>query len=85
MAAMAKPKTPSRLTIPTVKMTIEITTSSKENPCSVCLRTGEVLRRIVAVRFIVVAIYKCSPTQLGKAAIRECGRLRPTAKSPANS
>ena len=48
--AMASPKTPSTLTRPTVRMTIEIMTSISENPLSACFRARAFTPRpIIAV------------------------------------
>src|ERR1039457_4359727 len=45
--AIAKPNTPSRLTIPTVNTAIEIATSISENPLSACFGGRRHARRLI--------------------------------------
>src|ERR1700677_1887980 len=80
VVAMASPKTPSRLTIPTVSTTIEITTSSNENPASVFRPARTILLRVT----IDAAIDTLRPSS-GTVAIRELVPSRPTYPRPANS
>src|ERR1019366_7968925 len=70
--AIANPNTPSRLTNPTVSTTIELKTSSSENPLSAGFRP-----RAFPPHIIDVAIDRLLPS--GRAAIREPGPFRPTA------
>src|SRR5271165_1746930 len=76
---MASPNTPSRLTIPTVSMAIEITTSSSENPPSARFAAREPF----PLPIIDVAIDN-SP-KCHRAANHERDPFRPTTLLPANS
>src|SRR5271170_6821952 len=79
--AMASPKTPSRLTIPTVSTNIETTTSISENPRSAGLRTRDLPLYPILDAIIDVSIDKCPPKR-GRAAIRECDPCRPIGLPP---
>src|ERR1017187_1271128 len=82
--AIARPNTPSRLTIPTVSTAIEITTSIIERPLCVRFAPREILL-LPITRWIIIAAPIDSSLHCCTAANRECGPCHPTPSRLVNS
>src|SRR5271156_2776227 len=76
VVAMARPNTPSRLTMPTVRMTIEIRTSISENPLSDGFRVRAFVEAVVVEPVIAEPIDTLLPMACCRAAIHAAGRYR---------